>query len=144
RCSSRTKQIFGKTCSFSCGTCPKTRTEPEVGQSCAVITDINVVLPAPLRPSSPWILSFSKFSVTSSRARVSLKRRVRPCASIALTLISVAGVFMVSPRLGIITVANHRQNRFGFESNCPCFCQQGVDVALCELFDSFAANNLLG
>src|SRR5690625_4805339 len=62
------------------------------------MTDISVVLPAPLRPSSPWILSFSKFSVTLSRATVSLNRRVTPWASIATTFDSEAGIVIISPR----------------------------------------------
>src|SRR5699024_686664 len=116
---------------------------PSEGQSWAVITDISVVLPAPFRPSRPCILSFSKSSVTLSRATVLLNRRVMACASIALICCSVSKVVMVSPWLGRIAVTQHGQDRVGILSTCPCFGQQGVEVVLSEFLDSLVTHDML-
>ena len=50
---SRTKHMRCSTLAFSYGCWPKIRTSPLVAKFCAVRIDITVVLPAPLRPSSP-------------------------------------------------------------------------------------------
>jgi hypothetical protein len=54
--------------SFSTGLAPRTRTRPAVGNSWAAMMRMSVVLPMPLRPSSPVIDGPSMSTVTSSRA----------------------------------------------------------------------------
>ena len=54
--------------SFSAGACPNTRMAPLVGNSSPVLIRISVVLPAPLRPSSPVTVAGSTVSETLSSA----------------------------------------------------------------------------
>jgi hypothetical protein len=52
--------------SFSRGSCPDTRTVPELTNSCPVMIRIRVDLPAPLRPSRPVMVSVCSAVDTSS------------------------------------------------------------------------------
>src|SRR5699024_12441383 len=82
--SSRTKQMRGSTCSFSCGRSPKTVTVPEVGQSWPDAIDMSEVLPAPLRPRRPWMTPSCSDTLTPSSAMEDLCLRVRSVTSMAL------------------------------------------------------------
>src|SRR5699024_6761434 len=42
-----------------------------------------------------------------------------------------------------ITFADHRHDRIGVESNCPCFAKQRVKIVLCKLFDALVAYDSL-
>ena len=68
---SRMKAIWLVIAGFSHTGWPPMRTSPEVGRRKAAITERRLVLPDPLRPSSPWILPPSRVRLIPSSAVVS-------------------------------------------------------------------------